>query len=155
MKVRLVGVLVALAGAVAILVPLASADAVYHSEHLSLSPVGGAPLRSGFVENIKAQGTQIYAHEQFVLNGAAPNMTYAVTRNFFLFDPGCGRGGLVFHTPVGTITTNAAGDGTDDAVARPEDIPSFLVGDHGVLWTVTDPSNTFRYQTSCTTVTLD
>ena len=33
--------LVAMAGAVS-----ASADAVYHSEHLGLSPVGDAPLRS-------------------------------------------------------------------------------------------------------------
>ena len=152
------GVILALAVAlatVAVFVPVATADAVYHSQHLALSPVGGAPLSSGFVQNIKAEGPQVYAHEVYVLNGAAPATTYTVTRNFFLFDPGCDGGGLVFHSPVGTITTNAAGNGADDAVVRPEEIPAFLVGDHGVLWTVTDASDTVRYQTSCTTVTLD
>lgn len=49
--------------AVAALAPLAAADAVYHSEHLDLVPVGNAPLRSGFVQNIKAEGPTIYAHE--------------------------------------------------------------------------------------------
>ncbi len=58
---------------VAALAPLAAADAVYHSEHLDLAPVGSAPLRSGFVQNIKAEGPNVYAHEVFVLNGAVPN----------------------------------------------------------------------------------
>ena len=63
--------------------PFAAADRVYHSEHLRFEPVGGAPLRSGFVENIKAKGPRVYAHEIFVLNGARPLATYTVTRNFF------------------------------------------------------------------------
>jgi hypothetical protein len=158
MKTRLHVSLGALAGAAAVmasLAPLAAADAVYHTEHLSLTPIDGAPLRSGFVQNIKAEGPQVYAHERFVLNGAMPGTTYSVTRNLYVFDPGCGGGGFVFSSPVGTIATNAAGDGTDDVVVRPEEIPGFLVGDHGVLWTVTDASGSLRYQTVCTTVTLD
>src|SRR5256885_17267344 len=67
----------------------AAADMVYHSEHLSLTPVGSAPLRSGFVENTKAQGPQVYAHEIFVLNGALAQQDYAVSRNLFPFDPDC------------------------------------------------------------------
>ena len=63
----------------AVLAPPAAADRVYHSEHLQLAPVGGAPLRSGFVENTKAEGPKIYAHEIFVLNGAVPNARYVVT----------------------------------------------------------------------------
>ena len=66
------------------LAPAASADAVYHTEHLGLTPVGGAPLRSGFVQNIKAEGPTIYAHEIYVLNGAQPNTTYTVTNNFYV-----------------------------------------------------------------------
>ena len=32
--------------------------------------------------NIKAKGPTIYAHEIYVLNGAAPGETYTVTNNF-------------------------------------------------------------------------
>jgi hypothetical protein len=42
---------------------------------MALVPVAGAPLRSGFVQNIKAEGPHVYAHEIFVLNGAAPGAT--------------------------------------------------------------------------------
>lgn len=147
-------VLAAAVTAAAALAPLAAADAVYHTEHLALTPVGGAPLRSGFVQNIKANGPKVYAHELFVLNGAAPHTTYTVTRNFYVFDPGCDGGGF-FASPVGTITTNAAGNGRDDTFVRPEQVPGFLAGEHGVLWTVTDASGSIRYQTACTTVTLD
>jgi hypothetical protein len=155
MNGRLTRALVALVASAAVFAPLAAADAVYHTGHLALAPVDGAPLRSGFVQNIKAQGPQVYAHELFKLNGAAPDTTYTVTRNFFLFDPGCDGGGDVFHSPAGTITTNLAGNGTDGVVVPPEGIAGLFVGDHGVFWTVTDASGTLRYQTSCTTVTLD
>jgi hypothetical protein len=138
----------------AVFVPLAAADAVYHTEHLTLNPVGGASLRSGFVQNIKAEGPEVYAHELFVLNGAAPSTTYTVTRNFFVFNPDCG-GEPDLKTKVGEIATNGAGNGSDDAVIRPEEIPSFLVGEHGVLWTVADAAGTPRYETACTAVTLD
>ena len=136
-------------------VPVATADTVYHSQHLALTPVGGAPLRSGFVENIKANGPQIYAHEQFVLNGAAPNTTYTVNRIFYLSTATCPQGQGLPPFPVGTITTNAAGNGADDVVVPPEAIPRFLVGDHGVYWTVTDGAGTVHYKTACTTATLD
>jgi hypothetical protein len=88
-----------------------------------------------------------------VLNGAAPDTTYTVTRNFFFLDPGCDGGSS--SSPAGTITTNAAGNGRDDVVVPPEGVAGLFVGDHGVIWTVTDASGTLRYQTSCTTVTLD
>ena len=67
-------------GAVALtLAPSALADAVYHSAHIALTPVGASPLRSGFVENVHPNGPNVFAHEQYVLNGAVPNMTYTVT----------------------------------------------------------------------------
>jgi hypothetical protein len=45
--------------AIAVAAPLAAADAVYHSQHIALNPIGDAPLRSGFVENIHADGPQV------------------------------------------------------------------------------------------------
>ncbi len=148
-------VLAATAAIAAALAPLAAADAVYHTEHLALTPVGGAPLRSGFVQNGKAEGPRVYAHELFTLNGAPPNTSYTVMRNLFVFDLGCDGGGFVFSSPVGSITTNPSGNGSDRVVVRPDEIPAFLVGAHGVLWTLTDGSGAIRYQTACTTVTLD
>jgi hypothetical protein len=148
-------VLATAAVAVAALAPLAAADAVYHSEHLDLVPVGNAPLRSGFVQNIKAEGPTIYAHEVFVLNGAVPSATYTVRRNFFFQNPACGDD-ADFQSPVAQLTTNAAGNATGDLIVIPAAIPAFLVGKHGVLWTVTDPSGAVvYYQTACTAVTLD
>ena len=133
--------------------PLAAADAVYHTEHLALTPVGGAPLRSGFVQNIKAQGPNVYAHELFVLNGAAPNTTFTVTRRFFFLDPEC-DGTLVFPSDLTTLESNQAGNAKDDIFVRPEDTAGFA-GVHGVLWTVTDGHGAIRYRTVCTAVTLD
>jgi hypothetical protein len=71
--------LVAAALSVLLLPGTAAGDAVYHSHHVALHPVGGAPLRSGFVENIHPNGPQVYAHEVYVLNGAQPDTT---TRSF-------------------------------------------------------------------------
>jgi hypothetical protein len=140
------------AATVAALLPtVASADRVYHSEHLRLTPMNGAPLRSGFVENIKAEGPMVYAHEIFVLNGAQSGATYSVTRDFYL-GPVCA--GDVFHLPVTTLTTNASGNARGSVVVRPADVVGFE-GDHGVMWTLRDAEDEIAYQTSCTTVHLD
>ena len=133
--------------------PAAAADRDYHSEHLNLEPVGGAPLRSGFVENIKAEGPRVYAHEIFVLNGARSRATYTVTRNFFFLDPEC-DGALVFDEDVATLRTGAAGNARGDIVVRPEQVAGFE-GVHGVRWTVRDTQDTIVYRTACTAVTLD
>ena len=70
-------------------VPVASADRVYHSEHTALAPVGGAPLHNGFVQNIHPNGPNVFAHEIYVLNGAAPAVTYAVHLIVHPFSPDC------------------------------------------------------------------
>ena len=136
-------VLVAAASAVVVaaLAPPAAADSTYHSEHLDLTPVGGAPLRSGFVENIKAEGPQIYAHEIFVLNGAVPNATYTVTRNLFPFDPDCSGENGVFTSEVAQLTTNASGNASGDTKVTPEEVAGFE-GVHGVIWTVANAAGT-------------
>ncbi|MDQ3875234.1 MAG: hypothetical protein M3322_06745 [Actinomycetota bacterium] len=138
---------------IAAFAPSAAADAVYHTEHLTLAPVGSAPLRSGFVQNIKAEGPMVYAHELFVLNGAVPNATYTVTRHFFPFDPDC-DGGFAFASVVAVLKTNASGNAQGDVFVRTDEVAGFE-GVHGVSWTVQDTGGTVVYRTGCTAVTLD
>jgi len=135
------------------LAPLAAADAVYHAEHLDLAAPSGAPLRSGFVENIKAEGPRVYAHEIFVLNGAAPKSSYTFTRHFFFLDPEC-DGNLVFASDVAELNTNAGGNARGDVFVTPAEAEG-LEGVHGVMWTVQNSLGLVVYQTACTAVTLD
>ena len=134
--------------------PAARADQVYHSQHIALHAVGNEPLRSGFVENIHANGPTIFAHEIYVLNGAEPGTTYQITLNIFVGDPACaGSAGLV--VPTAAITTNAAGNGRGDAVFRPSDVPPELRNaTHGIVWTVSDSSG-IEFSSGCQVVTLD
>jgi len=143
----------AVAMVAAALAPLAAADAVYHSEHLDLAAPSGAPLRSGFVENIKAEGPRVYAHEIFVLNGAAPKSSYTFTRHFFFLDPEC-DGNLVFASDVAELNTNAGGNARGDVFVTPAEAEG-LEGVHGVMWTVQNTLGLVVYRTVCTAVTLD
>jgi hypothetical protein len=152
------GTVAAVASALAVAAPasLAAADMVYHSEHLKLTPVvGSAPLRSGFVENIKAEGPQVYAHEIFVLGGALAQQDYTVSRNLFPFDPGCNGENGVFTSKVADLHTNAAGNARGDTKVTPEEVAGFE-GVHGVRWTVVlNATGALVYRTACTAVTLD
>ena len=95
----------------------ARGDAVYHSQHIALSPIGAAPLRSGFVENIHADGPNVFAHEQYVVNGAAPNTRYQVVLMAFPSDTTCS--GSPITIPTSMIATNAAGNGNAYHVFTP------------------------------------
>ena len=141
--------------AAGVLAPAAAADLAYHSEHLELAAVGDAPLRTGFVENIKAEGPEVYAQEIFVLNGAEGKTTYTVSRTLFPFDPGCGGANGTFTSAVAALSTNTAGNARGSTRVVPEDVAGFE-GTHGVAWTVTrDSTGAIDYQTACTAVTLD
>jgi hypothetical protein len=148
---RLFWIIVSTTAAVALMPTVAAADRVYHSEHLRFAPVGDAPLRSGFVQNIKAEGPVIYAHEIFVLNGARPNTTYRIWRDFFFRNTSC-AGAPVPDDPIARLLTNGSGNARGKVVVRPSQIT--IDGEHGVRWTVRDGDNVV-YQTRCTTVTLD
>jgi len=139
--------------ALAALPAMAAADAVYHTQHMALEPVAGAPLRSGFVQNIKANGPTIYAHEVYVLTGAAPRTTYTVTNHFFFEDPDCADPANDSPTDTAQLRTNRAGNGRADVFFVPADVAGFE-GVHGVLWTVRNAGGEV-YRTGCTTVTLD
>jgi hypothetical protein len=148
----LAAVTASIAGLAAVPAP-AGADAVYHTEHMALEPVGDAPLRSGFVNNIKANGPTIYAHEVYVLTGAAPRASYTVTNHFFLGDPSCTDldAEEAFETAV--LRTNRAGNGRAGVVFVPADLGG-ATGGAGVYWTLESAAGG-AYQTGCTTVTLD
>jgi len=141
-------------GAVALaLAPAAFADAVYHSAHVALIPVGASPLRSGFVENIHPNGPNVFAHEQYVLNGAAPNTTYTVTIHIAsLADTKCATPFLNLDTA--SLTTNGAGNGSASKVFTPADVGGLANSTIHAYWTVSS-GGTVAYATSCQTITLD
>lgn len=134
--------------------PAATADPTYRTTQADLRPTTkDAPLRSGFVVNIHANGPENYAHERYVLNGAAPDTAYEVTLLVSLGDPTCT--GEPIAIPSVSFETNGAGNGEGRLDLRPEDIPPPARGHtHGVIWLVADETGP-RYETECTPVTLD
>ena len=116
--------------ALAVIVPGAAANFVYHTEKLPLAAVGGAPLRSGFVLNIKANGPTIYAHEIYVLDGAAPGETYTVTNNFYDADRCVGE---FFPTDTAVMTTGPRGNAKGDVFFVPADVAGLEGGPRGQL----------------------
>jgi hypothetical protein len=131
----------------------AYADGTYHSHHYALHPVAAAPLRSGFVENIHPNGPNVFAHEQYVLNGARPATDYQVVLSIFPGDTSCtGAPPLVLTTA--TITTNSAGNGSADHVFTPSDAAGLRGMTLGAIWRI-ERSGTADYATDCETVQLD
>jgi hypothetical protein len=135
------------------LTPSATADQVYHSQHIALEPVSTAPLRSGFVENVHPNGPTIYAHEIYVLNGAVPNADLEVHLVAYLFDPTCS--GLPTDFGAVPLDTNGVGNGSADRFFAPADVPPAIRhATHGIRWEVTGTDGVL-YETGCNAVTLD
>ena len=132
---------------------MASADGVYHSEHIALTPVGTQPLRTGFVENIHANGPVVFAQERYVLNGASPGTTYQVALNIWVSNLACtGTPNAVLDTA--SFTTNVAGNGVGHARFSPTDAAPLRGRTLGIIWTLSI-GTTVAYHTACTEVTLD
>lgn len=126
-------------------------DAVYHSQHIPLEPVGSAPLRSGFVENIHANGPTVYAMERYALVGAAPG-SYAVTLHLFA-DSSCST--VIGPFPSITFATNAVGNGVGHLRLPPSAIPTGFHGATiGIIWELAGDTGA-TYETACSTVVLD
>jgi hypothetical protein len=130
----------------------AIADGLYHSQHIALSPLGAAPLRSGFVENIHADGPNVFAHEQYVVNGARPDATYQVVLMAFPGDTTCSTSPITI--PTAMLATNVAGNGNAYHVFTPADAEGLHGLTLGGKWLLRN-GNTTEYATSCATIHLD
>jgi hypothetical protein len=130
-----------------------TADSVYHTERIALEAIDDAPLRSGSVVNIHANGPNVYALERYLLNGALPNHHYVITLNVHVFDPDCATDAVPFFSLP--ISTNAAGNGHTKAPTIPPEAVAGLAGEHGVNWIVEDEQGTAVYETGCVDVVLD
>jgi hypothetical protein len=96
----------------------------------------------------------IYAGEEYVLNGALPNTTYRATLEPFLGDSTCA--GTLIDLPTATLATYAAGNGTADFVFSRAAVPTFLAGaTHGEIFTLTAPDGTVADTTGCTSSLFD
>lgn len=91
----------------------ALADSVYHSEHVTLAPVGDASLRTGFVENVHANGPRIFATERYVLNGATPNTMFDVVLHIWVGDTTC-SGPETAAKPTASSVPTTSGTGSDE-----------------------------------------
>jgi len=152
-RIRPVVAVLATAVAALAFVTAASADQTFHTLHANLTPVGDAPLVSGFVNDIHVNGPKIAALERYVLNGAEPGATYQVTIEIWPLDPSC-SGAPALTLPTSTLTTNAAGNG-EASFTFPAGPPTGLEGtESGILWTVS-LGGVVQYETGCNTLTLD
>jgi hypothetical protein len=131
----------------------AGADSTYHAAHIALTPIGGAPLTSGFVENIHANGPNVYAHELYQLNGAEPNSSYQVVLSIWTTNTSC-SGQPALQLPTAVVVTNAAGNGLADAVFTPEDADGLRGLTVSARWTVWNGA-TATYVTHCEIISLD
>ncbi len=150
-------VLAALLMGGAVMSPVAaSADATYHSTHITLSPAPGTTSGgSGFVENAHANGPRVYAHEQYHLRHATAGTSYTVTLHIYGTDTSCADTSLVMDLDSATLTTNAAGNASGshvfspgDAAGLPKNVPL------GIIWTMSAGTGE-TYASDCETVVLD
>jgi opacity protein-like surface antigen len=146
-------ILLAVAVVALVIVSAASADAVNHSQHISLTPVAAGEAGSGFVENIHANGPNIYAHEQYSLNNGSPLTTYEVLIHLSApADTTCSAPFLVLTTA--SFTTNVAGNGSANHVFTPTDAGPLRGATWRAYWTLETPAGV-AYTTSCQTIVLD
>jgi hypothetical protein len=146
-------VAVAVLAATALSATGATADATYHSAHIQLFPDAGTAGGTGFVENVHPNGPNVYAHEQYVLRGAAPGTSYQVTLHIHVDDPTCSSAAL--DLPTAVLQTNAAGNAAGSAVFTPADAAGLPKGvPHGIVWTVSAGPG-LGYTSTCQTVILD
>ena len=146
-------VLLAAAVAALAVAPAAAGDAVYHSQHIALSPVAAGEVGTGFVENIHANGPNVYAHEQYALKGALPSTDYVVW--IHVSAPGDDTCSAPFlEAPTATLSTNPAGNGSAYHVFTPADVGELRGSTVHVYWTAT-AGGFPAYATACQTIQLD
>jgi hypothetical protein len=132
-----------------------SADAVYHTERLTLAAVGDA-AGTGFVVNIHPNGPLHFAQERYALRHAEPSATYTVSLIIDASALACSFPGLEIVMKA-ELTTNAAGSATApaDFFFTPEGIPPCLRNvSFPIHWEVT-LDGVLTHLTADTVVTLD
>jgi hypothetical protein len=136
-------------------VPQVFADQTFHTERVALTSANAAPLHSGFVVDIHANGQPVFALERYVLVGAAPDSAYRVDLLVFSTNSTCS--GAPFPVPETRLQTNAAGDGEAGIVLTPADIPQSLHHTTiSVIWQVVNlATGAADYQTGCVVVSID
>ncbi len=156
MRIRIIGLLAGIAALMLLVAtgPAASADAIYHTQKIPFMPVAGG-TGGGFVVNIHANGPNVFAHEEYVVQGAQPLTAYEVTLQVSLAnDPTCSA--PIAALVTATVTTNPEGNGTAFHVFTPADISA--AGLHGMtihpLWTLSTGGKVV-YRTECATAQLD
>lgn len=133
----------------------AGADGTYHTAHIPLSPIGDAPLRSGFVQNIHANGPNIAAREMYQLNGAEPNTSYQVVALGWFRNTSC-SGSPTVRIRDAVLTTDAAGNGVADHVFTLADVTRFGLRHvtFSATWILFN-GTTAAYTTDCEVITAD
>jgi hypothetical protein len=142
-------------GAVAGLSAALAAAAPFPAQHFQLTPVGGEPLRRGFVEVIHPEGPNVYARHVYQVNGARSNASYDVVISIWTASLDCAAA-ATFVLPVASFTTNGAGNGHADVVHDPEllaalGLRGLTIG--GEVTLLRDGSAS--YTTGCRAVELD
>ena len=141
----------ALVTSLAMAVP-ASADQAFHTQHIPLSAVADAPLKSGAVIDVHTEGPTVYAQERYVLVGVEPGTTYQVTLLVHT-DPACTA--LLFPISTATMTTNAAGNAHGKATFFPQDVEGLPRTTYYIEWQVSVQGGAVVYSTGCIPVMLD
>jgi hypothetical protein len=131
----------------------ASADSAYHTGHIAFSPIGEAPLSSGFVQNIHANGPNVYAHEIYQLNHAEPSTAYAVVLSIWTSNTSC-SGAPTLQLATAELVTNRAGNGRTDVVFTPAAAGGLRGLTVSASWTIWK-GTTATYATGCEVVSLD
>ena len=131
------------------LVSSAAADQAFHTSHAALLPVGGASLRSGFVNDVHTNGVRIYAQERYQLNGAASDTTYTVALEIAFTDETCSVADLTI--PTATFTTNKSGNGEAGFTFF---FPGPGAADLFIKWVIS-AGGVPQYETGCIPVRLD
>ena len=148
-------VVTAAVAAFATVVSTATADQYFHTSHADLSPIGSAPLQSGFVNDIHTNGAEIAAQERYQLNGALPDTTYTVALHLSFVDSTCTVVNATLTTA--TFTTNSAGNGEaghtffQTGPWPPTGPPTIRTV--YIRWVVSDTAGP-QYQTDCIAVSL-
>jgi hypothetical protein len=144
-------VAVVAAGAALFAVTPALADQVFHTSHAALHSVAGAPLRSGFVNDVHSNGAVNSAREEYHLSGAQPGTSYQVQLVIFASQSCAGAPFLTI--PTALVTTNGAGNGNAGATfaAGPPNNPPLQVG---IVWQFLSNGDPV-YATDCVPVAID